>query len=137
MPLATLIFILILAVAFAYFLGAFQRRQAEGPQSSRERPARRLARPKQRPKVKAKDEDATDELVHWLLSQAFEQTGVRVAEDEVAFGRIVDAANKTRERLQTDESATISLPFLTADKDGPKHFEVEVTRALMEELARR
>ena len=134
MPLATLVFILLLAVALAYFLGAYQRQQAEGPKTSRQRPARRLARPK--PKAREEDE-ATDELVHWLLSQAFEQTGVRVAEDEVAFGRIVDAARKTRERLQTDESATISLPFLTADKDGPKHFEVEVSRALMEELARR
>lgn len=137
MPLATLIFILILAVAFAYFLGSYQRRQAEGPQTSRQRPARRLARPKIRAKEKEKEEDDTDGLLHWLLSQAFEQTGVRVAEDEVAFGRIVDAARKARERLQADESATISLPFLTADKDGPKHFEVEVTRTLMEELARR
>ena len=74
-------------------------------------------------------------LVDWLLSRAFEQTGVRVADDPLARQRIVQAAQTALTELRTQDSATISLPFLTATADGPKHFEVRVTRNTLKELA--
>jgi molecular chaperone DnaK len=73
-------------------------------------------------------------VVSWLLSQAFEQTGVKVADDKIAYQRIVEAAQKALEQLKTQETATISLPFLTADAAGPKHFETRLTREAIQEL---
>ena len=67
-------------------------------------------------------------LVNWLLDRAFEQTGVRVADDAIARERIVQAALKAMEDLQTSGSAEISLPFLAADGRGPKHFTVQIKR---------
>ncbi|MFL6245350.1 MAG: Hsp70 family protein [Thermoanaerobaculia bacterium] len=67
-------------------------------------------------------------LVDWLLDRAFEQTGIRVADDALARQRITDAAATAMEDLRTGGSATISLPFLAADADGPRHFNVEFKR---------
>ena len=75
-------------------------------------------------------------VVGWLLSQAFEQTGVKVADDKVAYQRIVEAAEKAVKALKTETTTTISLPFLTADASGPKHFETQLTREVIQELAR-
>jgi len=75
-------------------------------------------------------------VIGWLLSQAFEQTGVKVADDKVAYQRIAEAARKAVQALKTQKSVTISLPFLTADATGPKHFETQLTREVIQELAR-
>lgn len=75
-------------------------------------------------------------LVDWLLRRAFEQTKVKVADDPMARQRVVEAAQKARAELRRQHSVTISLPFLTADASGPKHFEVRVTRETLDELAR-
>lgn len=76
----------------------------------------------------ARDEREGHPLINWLLDRASEQTGVRVADDPLARQRIVDAATKAMEDLRTGGSATISLPFLTADAQGPKHFSVSFKR---------
>jgi molecular chaperone DnaK len=75
-------------------------------------------------------------LVNWLLTQAFEQTGVKIADDPMARQRIVEAAQKALKELRGQDAVTISLPFLTADSNGPKHFEIRVTRDTLKELAR-
>jgi Hsp70 protein len=67
-------------------------------------------------------------LVNWLLDRAFEETGIKVADDALARERIVQAAINATEDLRTGGSATISLPFLTADARGPKHFNVQFKR---------
>lgn len=72
----------------------------------------------------AREGRESDPLIHWLLERAIEQTGVSVADDAVARERIVQAAGQAMEELQTRGSATISLPFLTADAQGPRHFVV-------------
>jgi molecular chaperone DnaK len=51
-----------------------------------------------------------------------------VADDALARERIAQAAVKAMEELRTDGSATVSLPFLTADAQGPRHFSVRVKR---------
>lgn len=67
-------------------------------------------------------------LVHWLLDRASEQAGFSVADDPLARQRIEQAAVKAMEDLRTGGSATISLPFLSADAQGPKHFDVRFKR---------
>jgi hypothetical protein len=76
----------------------------------------------------AREERGSQTLVDWLLDRAFEQTGVRVADDALARDRIAQAAVKAMEELGTGGSATISLPFLVADARGPQHFSVEFKR---------
>ena len=76
----------------------------------------------------AREESESHPLVHWLLDRAFEQTGVRVADDALARERIAQAAVKAMGDLRAGGSATISLPFLTADARGPKHFNVQFKR---------
>ena len=76
----------------------------------------------------AKEDRESNPLVNWLLDRALEQTGVRVADDALARERIAQAAVKAMEDLRAGGSATISLPFLTADAGGPKHFNVQFKR---------
>jgi hypothetical protein len=97
-----------------------------------EKPAGSAAKPALPPT----DEHQLQVVVDWLLTQAFEQTGVRVADEPLAYQRISEAAQKAMRDLQTQEVASISLPFLTADANGPKHFEARLTRAVIRELAR-
>ncbi len=77
-----------------------------------------------------REERESHVLVTWLLDRASEQTGISVADDPLARERIVKAALKATEDLRAHGSATISLPFLTADAQGPKHFNVEIKRNL-------
>jgi molecular chaperone DnaK len=74
-------------------------------------------------------------LIDWLLSRAFEQTGVKVADDPMARQRIGEAAQKAVEELRFQASVTVSLPFLTADAKGPKHFQVQLTRETLKRLS--
>jgi hypothetical protein len=78
----------------------------------------------------ARGERESNPLVQWLLDRAAEQTGFSVADDPLARERIEQAAVKAMEDLRTGDSATISLPFLVADAQGPKHFAVQFKRNL-------
>ena len=73
-------------------------------------------------------------LVDWLLDQASEQTGVNLKGDPMAVERIANAARLARQELEEQESTLISLPFLTADGSGPKHFELTLTRNMLDQL---
>lgn len=75
-------------------------------------------------------------VVSWLLSQAFEQTGIRVADDKLAYQRIVEAAQKAVNELKSQPFIDVSLPYLTADANGPKHLEARLTREMIEELVK-
>jgi hypothetical protein len=126
-----LIVLAVTVVVIAYVLGAYLNRRASGPpqpRSWRVQPPRALGQPS--------PEKETQALINWLLSQAFEQTGVKVADEPLAYQRIVEAARKAVQELRTRDAITVSLPFLTADASGPKHFEVRVTREVIQELAR-
>ena len=75
-------------------------------------------------------------LIAWLVARATEQTGVEIAGDALALRRIADAAQKAGQELRTANEATVSLPFLTADSSGPKHFTARVTRDIIGGAAR-
>lgn len=125
-----IVFIVLMAVviAAAYALGRYVR-QRSGPPALPSSLTQRLP-------IRRTSDRETRAVVDWLLSQAFEQTGVRVADDQLAYQRIVDAATKAIQTLKTQKTVAISLPFLTTDPSGPKHLEAQLTREVIEELVK-
>jgi len=73
-------------------------------------------------------------LVRWLVKEFEEQEGIDLTEDIQALQRLTEAAEKAKMELSTVEKTTIHLPFITADKTGPKHIEKELTRQTFETL---
>lgn len=127
-----IIVLAVVVIAGAYALGIYMRRQ-QGDLADivRTTPAAEKA-----PPVKSINDREVRVVVTWLLSQAFEQTGVKVADDKLAFQRIVEAADKAVRELKTQPVVTVSLPYLTADTSGPKHLEARLTREMIVELAK-
>ena len=131
MELPVILTLAIIVAVAAYALATYLNRRSGTPAAPR--PLRA-----QTPRLlgRVPEEREAQVLVNWLLTQAFEQTGIRVADDKVAYQRIVEAAQKAVQDLKTKDTVTISLPFLTADASGPKHFEIRLTREVIQELAR-
>jgi molecular chaperone DnaK len=73
-------------------------------------------------------------LVDWLLNQFQSKEGIDLSKDIQALQRLTEAAEKAKMELSTVDKTTIHLPFITADKTGPKHIETELTRELFEKL---
>jgi len=75
-------------------------------------------------------------LVNWLVADFKEKEGISLTEDIQALQRLTEAAEKAKMELSTVEKTTIHLPFITADKTGPKHIETELTREKFESLCK-
>jgi molecular chaperone DnaK len=73
-------------------------------------------------------------LVRWLVKEFEDQEGIDLTQDIQALQRLTEAAEKAKMELSTVEKTTIHLPFITADKTGPKHIEKELTRKTFETL---
>lgn len=73
-------------------------------------------------------------IVGWMISRFQEQEKVNLGGDKMALQRLREAAEKAKIELSTMGSTSINLPFITADATGPKHLEMELTRARFEEL---
>ena len=76
-------------------------------------------------------------LVNWLVDDFKEKEGIGLTEDIQALQRLTEAAEKAKMELSTVEKTTIHLPFITADKTGPKHIETELTREKFESLCQK
>lgn len=81
-------------------------------------------------------DDFDDCLVRWMMELFQAQDGIDLSEDKIALQRLREAAEKAKIELSSRMNTTINLPFLTADKSGPKHLELELSRAQFEELVR-
>ena len=82
-------------------------------------------------------DDFDDRIVKWMAEQfASENGGLDLRKDKMAHQRLKDAAEKAKIELSGVMSSNISLPFITADATGPKHFEATLTRAKFDELTR-
>ncbi len=79
-------------------------------------------------------EDFDMRIVNHFVEQFKKESGIEVKEDKAAMQRLKEEAEKAKKELSTAEVADINLPFLTADADGPKHFEYKLTRAKLIEL---
>jgi molecular chaperone DnaK len=75
-------------------------------------------------------------LVDWLIEDFKNQEGIDLTGDVQALQRLTEAAEKAKMELSTVEKTTIHLPFITADKTGPKHIEKELTRDVFENLCK-
>ena len=81
-------------------------------------------------------EDFDNILVEYLVDEFKKESGIDVRKDAAAMQRIKDEAEKAKKELSSSTSTDINLPFLSADSDGPKHFEYTLTRAKLEELVK-
>jgi len=73
-------------------------------------------------------------IVNYLAEEFKKESGLEVSDDNAAMQRLRDEAEKAKIELSTTTEVDINLPFLTADSDGPKHFEHKLTRAKLEDL---
>ena len=73
-------------------------------------------------------------LVNYFAEEFKREHGIAITEDKAAMQRLRDEAEKAKIELSTTSEFNINLPFLTADADGPKHFEHKLTRAKLESL---
>jgi molecular chaperone DnaK len=73
-------------------------------------------------------------LVNYFVDEFKKENGIDIGDDKAAMQRLRDEAEKAKIELSTAQEVDINLPFLTADADGPKHFEHKLTRAKLEQL---
>jgi molecular chaperone DnaK len=76
-------------------------------------------------------------LVNWMVSEFETKEAINLTKDVQALQRLTEAAEKAKMELSTVEKTTIHLPFITADKTGPKHIETELTREKFESLCQK
>jgi len=79
-------------------------------------------------------DDFDNVLVNWLINDFKEKEGIDLGDDIQALQRLTEAAEKAKIELSTVDKTTIHLPFITADKTGPKHIEEELTKEVFEKL---
>ena len=79
-------------------------------------------------------EDFDNRLVDFLVDEFKKESGIDIKGDAAAMQRVKDEAEKAKKELSSSTSTDINLPFLSADAEGPKHFEYTLTRAKLEEL---
>ncbi len=73
-------------------------------------------------------------IVNYLAEEFKKESGIDLSDDKAAMQRLRDEAEKAKIELSTTTEIDINLPFLTADAEGPKHFEHKLTRAKLESL---
>ncbi len=79
-------------------------------------------------------DDFDNALVQWMIESFRSQESIDLAIDKMALQRLREAAEKAKIELSSMLTTSINLPFITADETGPKHLEMELTRAKFEEL---
>ena len=79
-------------------------------------------------------EDFDNIIVNYFVDEFKKESGIDIRGDAAAMQRVKDEAEKAKKELSSSTSTDINLPFLSADADGPKHFETTLTRAKLEEL---
>jgi molecular chaperone DnaK len=81
-------------------------------------------------------EDFDNRIVNHFLDVFKQNEGIDLKSDKAAMQRLKDEAEKAKKELSSTNETEINLPFLTADADGPKHFEYKLTRSKLEELVK-
>jgi len=79
-------------------------------------------------------EDFDNTIVDYLLSEFKKENGIDLKSDKLALQRLKEAAEKAKIELSSATQTEINLPFITADKTGPKHINLKMTRAKLEAL---
>ena len=79
-------------------------------------------------------DDFDQKITDYILDEFKKQQGIDLSNDTMALQRIKEASEKAKKELSTATTTDINLPYLTATADGPKHFEMTLTRAKFDEL---
>ena len=79
-------------------------------------------------------EDFDNAIVNYFIDEFKKTDGIDLKKDNAAMQRLKDEAEKAKKELSTTTEYEVNIPFITADADGPKHFELKLTRAKLEEL---
>jgi molecular chaperone DnaK len=74
-------------------------------------------------------------IVDWMVAEFKREQGIDLAADRMALQRLYEAAEKAKIELSSTQSTQINLPFITATPEGPKHLDLQLTRAKLNELA--
>jgi molecular chaperone DnaK len=80
-------------------------------------------------------DDFDQVIIDYLVSEFKKENGIDLSQDKMALQRLKDAAEKAKKDLSGVTSTQISLPFITADASGPKHLELNLSRAKFEDLS--
>ncbi len=73
-------------------------------------------------------------VMEWLIAEFKKDNGIDLSKDPMALQRLKEAAEKAKIELSSSQSTEINLPFITADASGPKHLNITLTRAKLEQL---
>ena len=79
-------------------------------------------------------DDFDNRITQWMIDEFKKTEGVDLSGDKMALQRLKEAAEKTKKELSSATTANISLPFITATAEGPKHLDMNLTRAKFDEL---
>ena len=79
-------------------------------------------------------DDFDNKLIYWMISEFKKQEGVDLSTDKMALQRLKEAAEKAKKELSSATTTNINLPFITATAEGPKHFDMNLSRAKFDEL---
>ena len=79
-------------------------------------------------------EDFDNTIVNYLVDEFKKENGINLKTDKLALQRLKEAAEKAKIELSSAEQTEVNLPFITADKTGPKHIALKMTRAKLEAL---
>ncbi len=79
-------------------------------------------------------DDFDERIIQWLVNEFKKDQGIDLSKDRMALQRLKEAAEKAKCELSTTLETEINLPFVTADASGPKHLNLKLTRAKLEQL---
>jgi molecular chaperone DnaK len=79
-------------------------------------------------------DDLDDRIIEWLAGEFRKSEGIDLTKDRMALQRLKEGAEKAKIELSTAVETEINLPFITADQTGPKHLQIKLTRARLEQL---
>ena len=81
-------------------------------------------------------DDFDQKVTDWMIAEFKKAEGVDLSNDKMALQRLKEAAEKAKKELSSATTTNINLPFITATAEGPKHFDMNLTRAKFDELPR-
>ncbi|MBQ5833005.1 MAG: Hsp70 family protein, partial [Selenomonadales bacterium] len=79
-------------------------------------------------------DDFDEKVMNWMIAEFKKENGIDLSADKMALQRLREAAEKAKIELSTVMTTNINLPFITADATGPKHLDLNLTRAKFDEL---
>jgi molecular chaperone DnaK len=79
-------------------------------------------------------DDFDQRIIDWMADEFRKSNGIDLRQDRMALQRLKEAAEKAKCELSTTMQASLNLPFITADQNGPKHLDLTLTRAKLEQL---